>query len=184
MPGLSTDPERRARSLANLPNLRGEQTATTWQPGDAPHLEHGARSRRPQASPEWSPALSLTILDLEERIDRSLRDDAGELHPWALPSVEAVAIQRVASVRIDRYVAGREAKGKLRPEDLDLQSKIGERYHRALEREAMTLRSRLAATAGATDLAAAFAELARAEREAAEQAAAAGADVDGDAVDG
>lgn len=178
----SSDPQLRANQLANL--LKGSESPGTWQPGDAPQLEHGARSRRPQASPEWSPSLSLTILDLEDRVDASLRDDAGELLPWALPSVEAVAIQRVACVRIDRYVAGREAKGQLKPEDLDLQSKIGERYHRSLEREAMTLRSRLDATAGATDLATALAALARlADAEAEAGAAPTDADADTDAVE-
>ena len=163
---LSTDPAKKARQLANLPNLRGESTSTTWQAGDAPHLEHGARSRRPQASPEWSPAMSLCILDLEERVDVSLRDDDGELQSWAVPSVEAVAIQRIACVRMDRYVGDREAKGKLDPADLDLQSKVGDRYHRALEREALTLRSRLGAQGQADDLAKAWAAAAERERQA------------------
>ena len=151
MSPLSADAEKRARQLANLPNLRGEATSATWQPGDAPHLQHGARSRRPQASPEWSPAMSLCVLDLEERVDESLRDEHGELLPWAVPSVEAVAIQRIACVRMDRFVADREAKGSLSPADLDMQSKVGERYHRALEREALTLRSRIATRAAALD---------------------------------
>lgn len=84
-------------------------------------------------------------------MDVSLRDESGELLPWAVPSVEAVAIQRIASVRMDRYVADREAKGSLSPADLDMASKVGERYHRALEREALTLRSRIATRAAALD---------------------------------
>lgn len=151
MSPLSNDPELRANQLRNLPNLRGEATSATWQPGDAPHLQHGARSRRPQASPEWSPALSLCVLDLEGRVDVALRDERGELLSWAVPSVEAVAVQRIACVRMDRYVADREAKGNLAPADLDMQSKVGERYHRALEREALTLRSRIATRAAARD---------------------------------
>jgi len=149
----SSDPILRAKQLANLPNLRGERTATTWKPGDAPHLEHGAKSRRPQASPEWSPAMALCVLDLEERVDGALRDERGELLSWAVPSVEAVAIQRIASVRMDRWIADQEAKGKLKPEHLDMASKVGARYHAALDREALTLRSRLEVKGAAFDLA-------------------------------
>jgi hypothetical protein len=111
-----------------------------------------------------------------------LRDGRGELLPWALPSVEAVAIQRVASVRMDRFIADQEAKGKLKVEHLDMASKVGVRYHAALEREAMTLRSRLEATAGATDLATALARLA--EADAAAAAARPTADVEGEVIDG
>lgn len=149
----SKDPEKRARQMANLPNLRGEATATTFAPGEAGALQHGARSRHPQRSPEWSPAVERSIDDLEQRVDVTVRDDAGALQPWAVLSVEAVAIQRVACARLDRYVADQEAKGRLRPETLDLQSKVGERYHRALEREALTLRSRLEAKVAVFDLA-------------------------------
>ena len=133
-------------SLANL-----KPGAGAWQPGAAPHLQHGARSRHPERSSEWSPAVALCVVELERIVDASLRDVAGELVRWARPSVEAVAIQRVACLRLDRYVADREAKGKLSPDDLERQSMIGERYHRALEREALTLRSRIEAAAGAVD---------------------------------
>lgn len=150
---MSDEPKRgrdgREMHPASLANLK--PGAGAWQPGDAPHLQHGARSRRPQASPEWSPALSLCVVDLEGRADVSLRDGDGELLPWAVPSVEAVAIQRIACVRMDRFVADREAKGNLAPADLDMASKVGERYHRALEREALTLRSRIATRAAALD---------------------------------
>ncbi len=129
----------RKGGAANLP-----ETAVAPAPaGNGRALQHGACTSTPQRSPEWSPAVELCVLDLQERVDISLRDETGALHPWALPSVEVVAIQRVASVRMDRWVANREAKGKLDPADLDTQSKIGERYHRALEREALTLRSRI-----------------------------------------
>lgn len=174
MSPASSDPAARARQLANLPNLRGERTATTFKPGDSPNLEHGARTRRPQASPEWSPAVSMCILDLEERVSVSLRDERGELLPMAVPSVEAVAIQRVACVRLDRYIADREAKGKLTADDLDKASKVGARYHAALEREAMTLRSDLEARVVAVDLATALAGLDDGRS----------ADVEGEAVDG
>lgn len=180
----SKDPERRAAQLANLPNLRGEATSTTWAPGDSPHLEHGARSERPQRSPEWSPAVEQAVADLEARVGNELRDDDGELLPWARPSVEAVALQRVAAWRVDRYAADKEARGTLKPADVDLASKVAERYHRALEREALTLRSRLEARGQAKSLAEAMAEdaeLERRERELARREAAIEAREAGDA---
>jgi hypothetical protein len=85
------------------------------------------------------------IGDLEGRVGAELRDAAGVVHPWAVPSLEACALQRVTAWRVDRYVAAQELKGALRPADLDLASRITERYHRSLEREALTLSSRLAA---------------------------------------
>lgn len=154
----SKDPEKRARQLANLPNLRGEPTAGSWKPGDAPHLVHGERTRRPQAGPEWSPAVAAAVADLEGRVGAELRQPDGELFSWALPSIEAVAVQRVATWRAERRCADLEARGALKGEDVDLASRVAERYHRALEREALTLRSRLAASAGVADLAQLLAE--------------------------
>lgn len=156
---LSNDPEKRARSLANLrPGVH------PWQKGEAPHLKHGARSRRPQKSPEWSPAIREAAADLEQRVGSELRDENGELHGWALPSIEALAIARVAAWRTDRFVADKEARGQLKGEDLDLSSRVGERYHKALEREALTLRSRLEARTQTFDLAQHWAEQDRLER--------------------
>ncbi len=147
-------------SLGNLPNLRGEPGAASWTPGTSPNLRHGARTRKPQASPEWSPAVREAVRDLEAAVGDELRDDAsGDLHAWARPSVEAVAIQRVACWRLDRFVADQEARGTLRPEHLDLASRVGERFHRSLEREALTLRSRLEARATGFDLAQAMSAL-------------------------
>ena len=134
----------------------------------SPHLTHGARTHSPQRSPEWSPAVQSALGDLEQRVGAELRD-GDELAPWAVPSVEAVALQRVAAWRVDRYVADKEARGTMRPEDLDLQSKIAERYHRALEREALTLRSRLEARASTFDLAQHWAAEADAEGTAEEE---------------
>jgi hypothetical protein len=147
-------------SLANLrPNSDNlVPRAGAWRPGDAPHLEHGARTRSPERSPEWSPAVQAAISDLEARVGAELRDEAGGVHSWAVPSIEAVALQRVAAWRVDRYVADREATGRLKPEHVDMQSKITDRYHRALEREALTLRSRLEAGGQAFDLARYWAE--------------------------
>lgn len=158
------------RSLENLrPNPENLRPgAGAWTGGEAPHLSHGARSRRPQRSPEWSPAVELAIADLEHRVGGELRDPAGDLEPWAMPSVEAVALQRVAALRVDRYVADREARGALKPADVDLASKVADRYHRALEREALTLRSRIDARGQAVDLAQAMAADADLERREAE----------------
>jgi hypothetical protein len=66
---------------------------------------------------------------------------------------EAVALLRVQAWRMDRFVADREARGVLKCEDLDLASRGAEPYHRGLEREALTLRSRLEAHDQAFDLA-------------------------------
>src|SRR4051794_1294401 len=153
---------------ASLANLR--PGAGAWQPGDAPHLAHGARSRQPQRSPEWSPAVQCAIADLERRVGNELRDATGELRPWAVPSVEAVALQRVAAWRVDRYLADREARGRLKPEHVDLASRVAERYHRSLEREALTLQSRLGASGQARTLAEDMARDAELERREAELA--------------
>jgi len=144
---------RHPNSLANLPNTRGEAPAGAWQPGISPNLGLGDRTRKPHNSPEWSPAVQAAIGDLEQRVGSELRDHEGDLQGWALPSVEAVAIQRVAAWRAERYVADREARGVLTLDDLDRVSKVGERYHRALEREALTLRSRVETVARGRDLA-------------------------------
>jgi hypothetical protein len=140
---VSTDEAKRAAQLANLPNLRGLPTSTSIAPGEARALKHGARSRQSKASPEWSPAVRDAIADLEARVGAELRGEDGTLADWAVPSVEAVALQRVAALRVDRYLAAAEAKGGLKPDDVDTASKVAERYHRALEREALTLRGRL-----------------------------------------
>lgn len=163
---LSDKPERRARQLANL-----RPGAGAWKPGDSPNLEHGALTRSPQRSPEWSPAVEQAIADLEHRVGDELRDAAGALLPWALPSVEGVALQRVSAWRVERYCADREARGALKPADVDLASKVAERYHRALEREALTLRSRIEARGQALTLAEAMGH--DAELEARERAVAA-----------
>jgi len=156
---LSDDPVKRTRQLANL-----RPGAGAGRLGEAPALRHGERTTSPQRSPEWSPAVTAAIADLEHRVGDELRDAAGALLPWALPSVEAVALQRVAAWRVDRYVPDREARGALKPADVDLASKVAERFHRALEREALTLRSRLEARGQARTLAGAMADDAELER--------------------
>lgn len=160
MSPLSDDPIKRERQLENLRPVPENLVpgAGAWQPGDAPNLQHGGRTVAPQQSVEWSPGVQAAITDLEQRVGAELRDDAGAVHPWAVPSIEAVALQRVAAWRVDRYLADREAKGALKPKDIELSSRVTERYHRALEREALTLRSRLDAGGQAFDLAQHWAE--------------------------
>jgi hypothetical protein len=136
---------RNPRSLANL-RRGGPPNAGSVRPGEARALVHGARSRQPQRSPEWSPAVRESIADLEQRAGLELRDDSGEVAAWARPSLEVVAIQRVATWRMDRYIADRQARGRLSGQDLKLQTEVTDAYHRALEREALTLTGRIEAT--------------------------------------
>ena len=140
-------------SLANL-----QPGAGAGRVGQAPALRHGARSHSPQHSPEWSPAVELAAADLAGRVGAELRDDAGELQPWAVPSIEAVAVLRVALARVERWTADREARGKYEGADDERVASVSERYHRALEREALTLRSRIDARAQAVDLAQAMSD--------------------------
>jgi hypothetical protein len=140
-------------SLANL-----RPGSHPWQPGVAPRLVHGERTRRPQRSPEWSPAVRLSIADLEGRVGGELLTEDGELQPWAVPSVEAVAVLRVALARAERHVTDLEARGLHKLEHDDLVTRVAERYHRALYREALTLRSRIEAGGQAFDLAKFWAE--------------------------
>ncbi len=104
---LSNDPAKREAQLRNLPNVRGESTSTTWQPGDAPHLVHGARGRASWNSPDWSPAVELAVVELERCVGVELNDERGDLAPWARPSVEAVAQQLVNMRRGERITADR-----------------------------------------------------------------------------
>src|SRR4051812_31448408 len=129
---ISQDPERRARQLQNLrpepgsdawrrqmAGLRkGSESSGTARAGDARRLVHGGRSLTPQRSPEWPPAVELAILDLQGRVRAELRDADGNLHPEAVPSVEAVALARVAAGRAERWVSDKEARGTLALEDL------------------------------------------------------------------
>jgi hypothetical protein len=164
---LSRDPERRARQLANLhpPKgseaearqkaglKRGSESSGTPKLGEARRLLHGARTRRPQNGPEWSPAVQAAVADLEARVGVELRGEDGSLLPWAVPSIEAVAIARVTALRNERWVATREAQGTVTGQDFALQAKVTSAYHHALAQEGLTLRSRLEAQAQAFDLA-------------------------------
>lgn len=149
---LSTDPAKKARQLANL--RRGNPAPS----GNGRALKHGAKTHRPQCSPSWSPAVELAAADLASRVGDELRDEHGELLPWARPSVEAVAVLRVALARVERWTADREDRGEYVPEDDERLAKVASSYHKALEKEALTLRSRIEARGSAMDLARAWAE--------------------------
>ena len=120
--------------------------AGKWQPGEAPALKHGARSRQSQNSPEWSPAMQVSTAELEARAGAELRDENGDVAEWARSSIEAVAQHRVALWRCDRRNADLEARGRLTREDIRLQSDVADAFHRALQREALTLTGRIEAT--------------------------------------
>jgi hypothetical protein len=142
---LSDDPAKRERQLANLRPVTENLVpgAGAWKPGDAPHLVHGARGRQSWSSADWSPAVELAITELERCVGVELKGEDGELEPWARPSIEAVAQQRVNMRRGERLAEDRAARGRLSMEDVERQSKVVDAYHRALEREALTLRSRI-----------------------------------------
>lgn len=148
------------RSLANLrPNPDNlEPGAGASKPGEARALKHGARTTTPQRSPAYSPAVMQAAADLAARVGDELRDEHGELLPWAVPSIEAVATLRVALARVERWTADREERGEYTPEDDERLAKVASSYHKALEKEALTLRSRLEARGSAMDLARAWAE--------------------------
>jgi hypothetical protein len=131
--------------------MRGEPSAASVRPGETLRLVHGARTTSPQRSPLWGPAVSDAIDDLAARVGDELRQEDGEVAPWAVPSIEAVAVLRVSVLRGERICAGLEERGKLTLDDTERHSKTTERYHRALEREALTLRSRVETAARAID---------------------------------
>lgn len=165
-----SEPERRTggsvgnpASLANLrpnpANLIPGGTNPAGE-GNARALASGARTVRPQGSPEWSPAVALSMTDLAARVGDELRGPDGEPWPWAVPSIEAVAVLRVALARVERWAADREARGTYTGDDDERVAKIADRYHRALEREALTLRSRIEARAASVSLAQAMSAVA------------------------
>lgn len=135
-------------SLANL-----QPGAGAGRVGQAPALRHGARSHSPQRSPEWSPAVEQAARELSGQVPAELVDDAGELLPWARPSVESLAVLLVAMRRVERWTADREARGKYTGEDDERVAKVTRAYRAALSEEALTLQSRLAALGQALDVA-------------------------------
>ena len=131
----------------NLPNLNGEMPAGAWQPGAAPALRHGLRTRRPSAD-ALDPALDAVLADLADVLPAPLLDPGtGEVAAWARETVWSLAVLKLIVVRCSRYLAqhGHEdERGRLRPE-VDALGKAAQRYRSALSDEAMTLRSRIRA---------------------------------------
>ena len=138
---LSDDPDKRARQLANL-----RPGAGAWQPGAAPNLKHGLRTRNPPVE-EVEPHLAAVLADLEPLVPDPLKDEAGDVLPWARESVWTLGVLKLGVVRCLRFLAQhgeQDERGRLRPENEQL-GQATLRYRRALAEEAMTLRSRLQA---------------------------------------
>lgn len=129
------------RSLANL-----RPGAGAWRPGASPHLKHGLDTRRPSAE-ALDPALDAVIAELQPGLPAPLLDEAGEVAAWARETVWSLAVLKLIVLRASRYIAQHgevDDRGRLRPE-LEGLRKATESYRRALDGEAMTLRSRLRA---------------------------------------
>jgi len=136
---LSSDPDKRARQLANLrPGAGG------WAPGATSALKSGLRSRAP------SPAVIDPILDqvleaLEARVP--IRDERGEIPSWLREQAWATAIKKLQVLRCAQWLAlngDTDAHGRLRPENDGL-VRATEGFERSLERMAMTVKSHLSA---------------------------------------
>lgn len=76
-------------SLANLPNLRGDTTATAWKPGDAPAWKHGLRSTVPLPIEHVSAELGEIMTALAE--SAPVRDGDGNLPIADHAAVEVAA---------------------------------------------------------------------------------------------
>jgi len=139
----SSDPEKRQRQLANLPNLRGEPTRGSWRPGASPNLEHGLRSRRP------GPA----VLDpLAREIEEALVEDLpvkGRGGGVPAPDRFMVELAAIALLRVRRCAAYLELyddvdeRGNLRPAFIEF-GKAVEHAARMLDRLGMSPRARAA----------------------------------------
>jgi len=137
----STDPEKAARQLANLRPGQGR-----WKPGASPQLRHGLRTRRPPVE-EVEPELAAVLADLQHKVPQPLTDADWSVLPWAQESVWTLGVLKHGIVRCQRFLAQRgetDERGRFRPENEQL-GKAVDRYRRALDAEAMTLRSRLRA---------------------------------------
>lgn len=133
MSPLSSDPEKRQRQLANLPNTRGEPTAGSWKAGQpSPNLKHGLRSRRPgpllgEAAAEIVDALADTV---------PLKGPDGQVLPQFVPAVESAALDLIVVKRVLGYLTTHgfeDERGRLRPE-VDGLSKVNQRLQKALDR--------------------------------------------------
>jgi hypothetical protein len=145
---LSNDPVRRERQLANLrprpANLK--PGAGQWEPGHAPVLTHGLRSRRPSQD-VMDPMLDQVIEDLEAKVP--VRDKAGDVPAWLREECWAAGIKKLQVIRCARYLAQRgetDGRGNLRPENEGL-VEATEAYERSLDRLAMTVGAHMRAGA-------------------------------------
>jgi hypothetical protein len=109
-------------------------------------VTNGLRTRQP-AIEEVEPVLAAVVDDLRSKLPEPLIDDQGVVLLWAQESVWTLGVLKLTVVRCARFLEQYgevDERGRWRPEN-DLLGKAVERYRRALNEEAMTLRSRLRA---------------------------------------
>lgn len=109
--GLSKDPEKRARQLANL-----RPGAGAWKPGAAPNMKHGLRTRRPDRV-LLADAASEVIDALEAQVP--LKGADGLPLPEFTAAVEAAALQLVVIRRTLAFLHNHgweDGRGRMRPE--------------------------------------------------------------------
>ena len=156
----SRDPAKRAKQLANLPNLRGEPTAGSWRPGASPALEHGLRSRRPGPA-----VLDPLLAEIEAALaeDLPIKDANGDVPAPDRSSGARGATRSRSAQRRSAFLAlhgDGDERGNLRPAFLEL-GKAVEHAARMLDRLGCSPRARAALgldLARATDLATAMSE--------------------------
>lgn len=141
---VSRDPEKRAAQLANLPNLRGEPTSTTWRPGDSPALTNGLRSRAPAPT-----VVDPIVREIEAALLAAapLRDASGEVPAVDRFAVELAALALLRVRRVHAYLATNgeiDAEGRLRTEIIEGARKAEETAGRMLDKLGMSPRSRVA----------------------------------------
>jgi len=139
----SRDPAKRAKQLANLPNLRGEPTAGSWRPGASPALEHGLRSRRPGPA-----VLDPLAREIEDALaeDLPIKDANGDVPAADRFAVELAAIALLRVRRCSAFLelhGDADERGNLRPAFLEL-GKAVEHAARMLDRLGCSPRARAA----------------------------------------
>lgn len=140
---LSDDPDKRARQLANLPNMRGEPPANAWAPGASPALKHGLRSRAPSKI-----VLDPIVREIEEALaaDLPLKNADG-----SVPAADrfAVELAAIALLRVRRVAAYLELHGDTDAQDnlrreFEAEGKAIEHAARMLDRLGCSPRARAA----------------------------------------